>query len=188
MRGLLSKIIVKDESYSLTGSDIQSLIGYQPITYNQLENIDSVDQLFSQYGRNDSVVILYLDSWNSGHYTSLYRENNVIQFFDSYGFAPDRELQYVSFYIDQGGSPHLTRILNNARQEGYTIDHNIYDLQKKDRSITTCGIWCITRLKFRNLSHEQFYRLFTENQPLLTPDDLLVLLNYFSFYHTKKLI
>jgi hypothetical protein len=187
MRGLLQNILKKDESYSLSGSDIEALIGYPPITYDKLENINSIDDLLNQYGKDNSVIILYLNSWNSGHYTSIYKMNNTIQFFDSYGFAPDRELQYVPFYIDQGGSPHLTRIINNARQEGYTIDHSIYDLQKQDKSITTCGMWCITRLKFKNLTHEQFYRLFTENRPMITPDELLVLLNYFSFYNKKEL-
>jgi hypothetical protein len=187
MRGLLQNILKKDESYSLTGSDIEALIGFQPITYDQLENIDSIDDLLNNHGKENSIIILYLDSWNSGHYTAFYKLDNIIYFFDSYGIAPDRELQYVSFYIDQGGSPHLTRLLNQARQQGYTINHNVYDLQKKDRSITTCGMWCITRLKFKNMTHEQFYKLFTENQPLMMPDDLLVLLNYFSFYNKKGL-
>ena len=186
MRGLLQQILKKDELYELTGSDIESKTGYQPVTYDKLANIQSIDQLFNTYGKNDSVIILYLSSWNSGHYTLLFKQNNVIQFFDSYGLKEDYELQYIPFYLDQGGQPHLSRIMADARTK-YRIDHNTFQLQKQKNDTKTCGIWCVTRLRFRYLSHEQFYRLFTENKPMVMPDELLVLLNYFDFYFKKGL-
>jgi hypothetical protein len=95
MRGLLQQMLKKDELYELTGSDIESTTGYQPVTYDKLANIQSIDQLFNAYGKNDSVIILYLSSWNSGHYTLVFKQNNVIQFFDSYGLKEDYELQYI---------------------------------------------------------------------------------------------
>ena len=175
-------ILKKSESYSLTNDDIERETGFQPIAYDQLASIQTIDELLEK-GKNDAIIILYLSSWNSGHYTLLYRNQNVIHFFDSYGLKEDVELKYMPFYLNEGGQPHLTRLLNSARQQGYLIDHNPYQLQAKKTDTTTCGIWCVTRLRFRKLSHQVFYKIFTDNKMKIASDDILVLMNYMSFYY-----
>ena len=176
--GPLQDILKKSEGYSLTNTDIFKETGFQPITYDRLENIQSIDELLA-LGKNDAIIILYLSSWNSGHYTLVYRNQRTINFFDSYGLKEDAELQFLPFYLDQGGKPFLTKIINNARIAGYTIDHNTYSLQAKKADTTTCGMWCVTRLRLRKLSHQQFYKLFTDNQMRIASDDVLVLLIFF---------
>jgi len=181
MKGILKRILQTDEAYELSGTDIQNAIGIYPITYDKLANMQNINDLFAA-SKNDMAIILYLSSWNSGHYTALWRNKNRISFFDSYGLKEDAELNYLPFYLDQGGKPHLTRLINNALSSGYTIDYNKFHLQASKTDTSTCGMWAVSRLRMRNLSHEQFFKLFTENKQEIKPDDLLVLMNYFGFY------
>ena len=182
LRGKLAELITHAEGYSLSGSDVEAQLGFEPVTYDRLSGINSIDELLA-LGKDDAVIILYLSSYNSGHYTLIYRSDGKrLSFFDSYGLKEDSELNYLPFYLDQGGQPHLTRILKNAYNEGYSVDHNKYQLQDSKTDVTDCGTWCITRLHFRTMTHEAFYRLFTENAAVIKPDELLVLINWTSFY------
>jgi hypothetical protein len=147
-----------------------------------LSSVNSIDELLA-LGKDDAVIILYLSSYNSGHYTLIYRsDNRQLHFFDSYGLKYDVELNYLPFYLDQGGQPHLTRILKQASADGYSIDYSQYKLQESKTDVTDCGTWCITRLHFRTMTHEAFNRLFTENSAVIKPDELLVMMNWSNFY------
>ena len=159
--------IVKDgENYAFTEDDLRDMTEhkYEIIAYEDLEKYDTIDEVL---GKNNGAVILFQnESANSGHWVGLWKKDNTIMYFDSYGLNPDDEIQFTKYtmreYNMSGDTePHLTHLLNKSN---YKISPNKVKLQRfKDHS-NTCGRWIGWRLRHKDLSHEQFGKLFTTNQ------------------------
>ena len=62
------------------------------IQYKDIHKYKSIDELLGKYKK---CVILYHTSENYGHWVCMYEYKNIIYFFDSYGFIPDDELNYL---------------------------------------------------------------------------------------------
>ena len=69
------------------------------LLYKDLHKIDRVEQLFEKYKFR---IILIETKHNSGHWVSLLKDGDNYIFFDSYGYAPDYELNLI---------PRLQRLL-----------------------------------------------------------------------------
>ena len=173
IKGKLLRFLNEIEQHELTGEEIKEQLGYMPILYSDLANIANVEQLLAR-GNGTSIIILYQETQYSGHYTLLYKRGSSICFFDPYGLQYDSELKRLNF----NNAPHLTRIL-----QGVNCISNRFPMQKYGNRIQDCGSWCITRLKLRHLTDEQFGLLFKENEQIIDADKLMLCMNMLSVYY-----
>lgn len=145
------------------------------ITYDQLKNYSSIDELLKPYG---SVFLLYLSAKNYGHWTLIFRNNkNENEFFDSYGMLDTKILKTIDKnirkYYNQA-SPYLSKLL---LKDGRKIIYNDNKLQKVEKNINTCGRWCIMRLIAKDIDIDNFNNIFTSQKKLgMGPDELVTYL------------
>ena len=129
-------------------------------TYPELRNIKDIEELLP---KNDSYfILLYLDTPNSGHWTTLKRFNNDIQYFCSYGTYPDKQMNWYGKELrkELGESElYLTKLLNKT---GLNVNYNDIDYQNKDNlDIVTCGRWCIDFIKSKK-NLKEYYKMMSK--------------------------
>jgi len=129
-------------------------------TYPELRNIKDIEELLP---KNDSYfILLYLDTPNSGHWTTLKRFNNDIQYFCSYGTYPDKQMNWYGKALREelGESElYLTKLLNKT---GLNVNYNDIDYQNKDNlDIVTCGRHCINFIKSKK-DLKQYFKMMSK--------------------------
>lgn len=154
--------IAKLENKSLSSSDIIKIMGgmVQIISYPDLAKYNDVDELF----KNGNNVILYFEedkigSNFVGHWESICRRGNVIQFFDSYGLVMDKCRDWLSknkLVQLKETKPELTRLTNKAIDNGYFVLWNHIQYQSYKRDISTCGRWATAFLLEGDLRNSVF--------------------------------
>jgi len=131
----------------------------QIFKYSRLENFRTIDEILP--GKINYCVLLYEESVNKGHWVCLTKYGDTVEFFDSYGGAPDTQLKWnhpeVNHRLDQ--KPYLTEIFNRSK---YNIVYNPIKYQDENDDINTCGRHCVFRIlnliqKKRDLS--KYYKL-----------------------------
>ena len=142
----------------LSDADLTTILGndLKIIKYSELDEYSDLDELLPN--DLDYCIILYEKNLNSGHWVCLCKYGGVIEFFDPYGFKPDRPLKWISMakrrMLDEA-SPDLTHLL---RREHYIYNDTKY--QDPDDFVNTCGSHCchrIYRLKNEGMSLEQYH-------------------------------
>ncbi len=145
------------------------------LTYTDLMDYDDLDEVLSPEGR---AILLYETSPGVGHWVCIFRDENNkngVQMFDSYGFKPDEELMFVPDSIKHdiyGGRKKLLQMLLDSH---YAVRYSQYKLQGP--STSTCGRWCIMRLRLSHLTEGQFNKLFTGKG--VNPDYLVTVASLF---------
>jgi hypothetical protein len=158
--------------YSLSDTDMLNYMKNRTnlIQYKDIINYDNIDDLLGIYNK---CILLYHTKENYGHWTCLYRVNNTIYFFDSYGVIPDDELKFLHKDLKEelnSNHRYLTKLLYESKNN---IEYNEYQLQKKSPNINTCGRWVLLRLKYPKISIDNFYKIITKNNNIIS-NDLLV--------------
>jgi len=64
------------------------------MVYSDLNNYKSIDELLPN--SIDYCIILVEDSPNNGHWICVLKYNNTVEYFDSYGNYPDKNLNWIS--------------------------------------------------------------------------------------------
>ncbi len=143
---------------ALSQDDIQRLCDTRVVTYPQLADAHSIDQLLYPY--NSFVVLILLKNEDYGHWVCVLRQSPTrLLFFDSYGIVPDNEFKWISQKkrVSLGeAEDSLTRLFDQAKHDGYTVEYNEYALQKKNKTVNTCGRWCVMRIWDRDASVREF--------------------------------
>jgi hypothetical protein len=170
---------------SLSGNQIISALNgrTQIMTYKDLLKCDTIDDLL---GIHDNAVILYLTKENYGHWTCIFKNGDVVYFFDSYGTRPDDQFKKIP---DQVNKMHhqtykyLTSLLYHCP---YEVRFNQHQLQKYGAGINTCGRWVIERLRNPDLNEDEFANVFLKSS--INPDELVTLLtkNVVKFTNEQK--
>ena len=145
--------------YSLSNHDILDLLDgdTRVITYPQLAKYKSLDQLLYPY---NSAIILYLWKPRYGHWVSVIRNGDKIEFMDPYGLYPDEPLlklpmkQRIALNEE---TPYLSHLFINSPHK---ITYNNYKFQKSSPMVSTCGRWAVLRVLFKDLSLKQFKKIF----------------------------
>tara|TARA_Y100000114_G_C11697914_1_gene296949 strand:+ start:328 stop:852 length:525 start_codon:yes stop_codon:yes gene_type:complete len=153
----IDKEIMNSEDIDLSGQDIKAITNNKArvISYHELANISSLDELM---GINKAVILLYETKENFGHWTALFTiDDNTVEFFDSYGFAPDQELNYATY----NDTPYLSNLMKSS---GYNFIYNDKKLQTFAHDINTCGRWTSLRVRMRDIPLKQFIALWTKNK------------------------
>ena len=151
------------------------------LKYSDIEDYKDIDELLP--GIRNFKIILLESTYNSGHWVCILKYNNTIEYFNSYGVKPSKELDYntelVNKQLDQD-TKYLNILLNGAINK-YNIIYNKRKFQQVDPKIATCGNWCIIRgimFKKANMDLYRFIRFIdeaTENLNL-NGDQLVTLL------------
>lgn len=163
----MDSLVKKAEDYLLTGNDILRITDDKTkiMLYDDLKNYNSLDDILSPF----NAVVLAYETLNrlGGHWVLLMKNNDVIEFFDSYGFYPDDE-EKLNIY---NKLPYLTNLLSKSP---YKFVYNNTKLQKNLEDINTCGRHIACRLRFREYPINEYIHIMTKNK--YDPDYMVTLL------------
>ena len=156
----IDRNIIQSENIDLSGADIERITDgkCRIIAYEDLSGFLNIDQLLQPH---NAVIILYQTKKNYGHWVSILKYDNNIEFFDPYGFGVDEELEIIEHLHIRNEKPHLTELLNSSN---YNIIVNNKKLQKFAEHINTCGRWCSLRVRFKDVDLKKFTDLMTKNK------------------------
>lgn len=151
---------------TFSDSDISRYIP-NVVLYNELANVNAVELL-----KCLPLAILYQVEENYGHWVLLHAVPEGLEFFDPYGYMPDREFEVLEWK-----QPHYVARLLRELSAIVPIHYNQYDFQEKGMGVNTCGRWIVLRSLFDNMPLEIFARMIVKacNMLEVTPDELAVL-------------
>ena len=153
----------------LSDDDIRTLLGsgVKIIKYGDLSDYDDLGALLPS--PVDYCIILYEQSPNSGHWTGLLKYDGRYEHFDSYGVAPDTELQWINIKMRRALDQVTPYLSNLLKKESYV--YNTVKYQSKDHDINTCGSHVVHRLhclRSKNMTlamyHDYMERLKKDSQ------------------------
>jgi hypothetical protein len=155
--------IKQELARSLSDTDIKRFLKNKTkiIQYKELSKYNNIDDLLYPYGH---VILLYMTGHNYGHWTLIMRRGqNEIHFFDSYGYKPDEEFNFIDNEFRAVSNQIYKKIVFMLLNSPYNITYNEYKLQSKStkkQQISTCGRWCLGRLINGHLDERQFAGFF----------------------------
>ena len=147
---------------SMTGQDIENYLpNCKMIEYNDLADYNEITDLLTK--PIDYVIILIETTAEStGHWVCVLLYNNTIEFFNSYGEAPDvqkntliSKAKNIEFGQTQN---YLTNLLVKS---DFNIIYNKLQLQKYSNNSATCGRFVCARLLCL-LNHNMDLKRFLE--------------------------
>lgn len=126
------------------------------ILYSDLKNYHSIKELLEPY---DKVIILYYWKKYFGHWICVFKNvNGNVEVFDSLGSWIDDTLSTINKEFREKNDEdykYLTKLLYDCNCD---VEYN--DVRLQSDKASTCGRWCIYRLKRDDLTIEQFQDLF----------------------------
>jgi hypothetical protein len=114
------------------------------IKYSQLQDYRKLEELLPK--PIDYAFLLYEDSPNKGHWVCVCRYGKTVEFFDSYGGAPDTQLKWVPCPIRKGLQQDKTLLTNLFNKSPFDIIYNPVAYQEDYDDINTCGRHCVFRV------------------------------------------
>ena len=160
---------------SLSASQVLNLLDNKAnfVQYSDVHKIPTIEQLLGPYNK---CVLLYQTSRNYGHYVAIWENNNTIFFSDSYGSKPDTQLKFIPHDMKQelnSNHNYLIRLMYNS---GMKVQFNQYQLQSREPDVSTCGRWCVNRLRFPEISIDEYHNIFKQSSKYISNDELICLL------------
>lgn len=166
LRDETSYEVRKSEASPLSDEDIRTLCnGATAVkTYPELSAFDTAAQIM----KDGRCALLYLTTSDSeGHWTGVLRTPHGVEYFDSYGHAPDEPLTWltpakaVKLHELQH---HLTRVLRNAARDGTPVTYNKRPFQSRsNRSMATCGRHVACRLLCNDMTLPQYAAMIDDS-------------------------
>lgn len=128
--------------------------------YEELAKYNTIDDLLPN--DKDYCIILVEDSPNNGHWICVLKYDGCIEYFDSYGNVPDKNLTWISCEMRKElgqTKPLLSDLFNKCN---YEVIYNPVNYQGEGYDIKTCGRYCVFRVlcqKEYDLALKYFYKL-----------------------------
>ncbi len=152
--------------YALNGYEMMKLNPTAKLLkYTDLYNYDNVEDLFGNYKQ---IIILYLTIDNqTGHWTTLFKNKNGINYFDSYGVPIDFQFELLTkdkrmrLHQEQD---YLKKLLFNHK-----VIYNNITYQKPNTA--TCGCFVSHRLANSQLNDLEYFNIFSDNN--LEPNEFV---------------
>lgn len=154
--------------YSLSGTDITDRVDCNLFKLSEIKRFKTIDELL----KNNRCVLLFENKLNVGHWVCLYKHNNTLYFFDSYGNNMKGVGDFVPKHIDKALKQDFRDLVKLMYNSPYNVEYNHYSLQKDKFGVNTCGRWCIIRLKYIEMSIDDFNNAFKRKS--LPPDEIIV--------------
>jgi hypothetical protein len=142
-------------SYAISDADIRIITGINNvIRYQDIQNYDSVDDLLKNVL---ACFILFETKDNYGHWTVIFRNKNLIEFFDPYGVFIEKQKLFIEEEQFREPINWLSILL---KKSPYQISYNEIPFQNmKNKTIGTCGKWCIMRWLHRHKNLYDFEKM-----------------------------
>lgn len=115
-------------------------------------------------GHKGAVVLLHRNGGSVGHYV-LFSRGRGLEYFDSYGLAPDRLCAILGF--SQSDTHRFLRVVGQCA-------YRRLKLQARQSDTNTCGRYAVCRYNFLWATTAQFAGMM--RHPSLSPDDVVTLL------------
>ena len=141
------------------------------INYEQIEPFESLEQLLNPY---QAAIILspnaegYGTGEEVGHWTCLFvmPGTNILHYFDSYGNAVDEPIERFNKQEEQMHEqtrihPKLLQLIESS-PFAKKFQWNHTDFQSNKIATSTCGLWCVVRLKNNHLGDNDFTKLYLD--------------------------
>lgn len=115
------------------------------LTYKELNDMESIEDILPMH--KSYAIMLVEQEPKKGHWVSLDRLDDTINYFDSYGGAPDAATKYTPpenrEMLGLEDKP-LSKLLKDS---GLMVKYNPHKYQEKDSDIKTCGRHVCNRIK-----------------------------------------
>ena len=136
----------KELDYSLSDDDIKNHLGQDTkiLKYADLNNYKTLDELLPK--EKDYVVILIETKRNNGHWTTLIKNNNQIEYFDSYGLDIDKEFGFISSVMKRMLGESKNQLGTLVDDSNYDVIYNNKQLQSHKDFVSTCGRHVVSRI------------------------------------------
>jgi hypothetical protein len=174
----LLKKYQKELAYMMSDKDFSLILGsgieHHIIKYSELANYNNIEELLPN--DKDYKIILVETKRNSGHWTAVIRNKNVIEYFDSYGIRPDGEFRFISMIMQKllGESKHfLSKLLKDTKLK---VEWNNIEFQQDGSNVCTCGRWVSLFLKMSLMGYSlnAFQEFMKKNKHIYkVPFDIL---------------
>jgi hypothetical protein len=140
--------------------------------YNELNQYNNIEDLLP-YDKSYFILLVESD-YNYGHWVSVSRINNTIQYHDPYGLYPSSPLGWNTKEKNETlGQQH--KYLNDLFDKTpLKVVYNCYDFQNNNKDIATCGrhiVLYLLLLKEKSLSLEEYVKLIKKQK--INPDLLI---------------
>lgn len=169
----VQKVIAGYKSIALSDQDVLRIVEGKArvLIYRDLAKFSTLDEALGEHG---AIFLLYESRPDFGHWTLVMRRTpEEVEFFDSYGIFPDEELNWVGAEENKqlGQSyPYLSKLLHDSPYP--KLEYNDHKFQKMSDDVSSCGRWAALRLILRDLTINEFKRLFKGKNG----DDLVTLI------------
>lgn len=168
--------LARARAYPLSDGDLRKLLGndISILTYPDLAMMKHIDQCFDDKGR--CILLFLTTSENSGHWCCLLNKKEGIEFFDSYGEAPEEQLENLSEERRAQLNESYPYLLKLLKASGRPIFYNTYPFQKTKNDIATCGRHAAVRCLYAPYSLDRYKEIISKSS--LSPDDFVVGVTY----------
>ena len=129
------------------------------LKYSELANYNIIDDLLPY---NKSYFVLLIEKkLNEGHWVCVLRQDDKIEFFDSYGGYPSSQLEWSkknNYKLGQNRK-WLNILFDNSPLD---VIYNKIKFQSTNDDINTCGRHCICRIKsmlMNNIDLDDYHKL-----------------------------
>jgi len=170
----------------LGDDDIRRLLGpnVKIIEFNLLDNYKNMKELLPK--KIDYCIILYgIKAITDGHWVALFKRDNIISFFDSYGLKPEAPLKkWISKAANESMQQQGNLLINLLNTHKGPIFYNNYSYQDNANfNIATCGRWSICFIQYMIMhskhtlqSFNKFILTLKKNYNGMTNDEIVSLL------------
>lgn len=157
---------------SLSSTEILKLMNNKCnlVQYSDLHSIPTIDVLL---GPHNKCVLLYQTSHNYGHWCCVWEHNDTIFFYDSYGSKPDTQLNFVPPDLKDELNSNHNYLIKLMYESGKKVEFNQYQFQKREPDVATCGRWCVNRLRFPEISIDEYHDIFKDASKRMPMDELI---------------
>ena len=131
----------------------QKLPGIKIVSYPELAN----GLPFDSQGR---FILLYVTDISKdsqmGHWVCVFKKDNAIFYFDSYGNKPDEPLSWLSQNKRKSLHQYTPYLSQHLRATGLPVYFSPFPLQSPAHRIATCGKHCVIRLIHKDLGIDEY--------------------------------
>ena len=141
----------------MTDGDLERNTGIKSseiIKYADLKNYNTITDLLPK--EKDYKIILIEDRYNSGHWVCVLRDGKYISYFNSYGAKYDTDWKFINRMtrmILGENTNEMTRLIDGAIKDGFTVEWNHHKYQRIGDAIQTCGRHCVMRIECSKMGY-----------------------------------
>lgn len=170
----LESEIKNDSQIPLSDSMIERLTNglVKVIRYTDLDEYKTIENVVGEHG---IVIHLSVQDYNSGHYISMWKRDNVVYIYDSYGLTIAQDVQRSSYIINETNErDNLFILLDRWKSQGGYVSVNNFAHQDINKpQLATCGFHALFRLNRKYLDHIEYNKFLKYKG--LNPDEIVTL-------------